>query len=33
METLSSILALVSEDCYMAKINIKNAYYSLQILS
>lgn len=32
METINSILTLVTQNCYMAKIDIKDAYYSIPIL-
>ena len=32
METIKSVLNLVTSDCYMAKIDIKDAYYSIPIL-
>jgi len=31
MDTLTSTLALISKNCYMAKIDLKDAYYSLPI--
>ena len=32
METIKSILTLVKPNCYMAKVDIKDAYYSVPIL-
>ena len=32
METIKSILTLVTPNCYMAKVDIKDAYYSVPIL-
>ena len=32
METKKPILTLVSPNCYMAKLNIEDAYYSVPIL-
>ena len=32
METIKSILTLVTPNCYMAKIDIKDAYYSVPIV-
>ena len=32
METIKSVLNLVTPTCYMAKIDIKDAYYSIPIL-
>ena len=32
METIKSVLNLVTPNCYMAKIDIKDAYYSIPIL-
>ena len=32
LETIKSILALVTPNCYMAKVDIKNTYYSVPIL-
>ena len=32
METIKSILTLAIPNCYMAKVYIKNAYYSVPIL-
>ena len=29
METLSSVLNLITPGCYLAPINLKNAYYSV----
>ena len=31
METISAILRLITPNCYMAKIDIKDAYYSIHI--
>ena len=33
METIRSILTLVTPNCYMAKVDIKDADYSIHILS
>ena len=33
METINSILTMITPGCYMAKIDIKDAYYSIPILS
>ena len=32
METIKSILTLVTPNCYMAKVDIKNPYYPIPIL-
>ena len=32
METINSIITLVTPGCYMAKVDIKDAYYSIPIL-
>ena len=32
MKTIKSILTLVTPNCYMAKVDIKDAYYSVSIL-
>ena len=32
METIKSVLNLVAPNCYMAKIDINNPYYSIPIL-
>ena len=32
METIKSILTLVTPNCYMAKVDVKDAYYSVPIL-
>ena len=32
MSTIGSVLNLITKDCYMAKIDIKDAYYSVPIL-
>ena len=31
MDTINSVLDLVQKDCFMAKIDIKDAYYSVNI--
>ena len=31
METLLSIINLVDKDCFMTKVDIRNAYYSIKI--
>ena len=32
METINSILTTITRSCYMAKLDIKDAYYSISIL-
>ena len=32
METINSILTMITPNCYMAKPDIKDAYYSIPIL-
>ena len=32
METTNSILLMITANCYMAKLDIKDAYYSIPIL-
>ena len=32
METINSILTMITPTCYIAKLDIKNAYYSFPIL-
>ena len=32
METINSILTIITPNCYMAKLDIKDAYYSILIL-
>ena len=32
METTNSVLLMITANCYMAKLDIKDAYYSIPIL-
>ena len=32
METIKSVLNLVTPDCYITKIEVKDAYYSISVL-